>query len=170
MSNDGLLPSAHIERSILVIRGERVMLDADLADLYGVPTKALNQAVKRNPERFPQDFAFRLTKREKEQVVTNCDHLRKLRFSPVLPYAFTEHGALMLSSVLRSTAAVEVSIGVVRAFIQIREIAMSHRDLARRLNALESKYDVQFKVVFDAIRQLMGPPPRPPRPRIGFGQ
>jgi hypothetical protein len=144
------------------------LLDSGLAGLYGVPTKALNQAIKRNPDRFPRDFAFRLTRREKEEVVTNCDHLKRLKFSPVLPYAFTEHGALMLSSVLHSSAAVEVSIGVVRAFIQLREIAMSHHDLARRLAALESKYDAKFKDVFDAIRQLMQPPDRP-RPRIGFG-
>lgn len=168
MTTDTLLPSGRLDRSILWIRGQRVMLDADLASLYGVPTKALNQAVRRNSHRFPGDFAFRLTKAEKEEVVTNCDHLRRLKFSPTLPHAFTEHGTLMLSSVLKSPAAVAVSIQVVRTFIRLREIAGAHKDLARRLDALEAKYDAQFKVVFDAIRKLMEPP-EGPKPRIGFG-
>lgn len=99
------IPAERVERRILLIRGQRVMLDADLAELYGVPTKVLNQAVKRNSDRFPPDFMFRLTRREKDHVVTNCDHLRKLKFSPALPCAFTEHGALMLASVLNSRRA-----------------------------------------------------------------
>ncbi len=108
------IPPERIGRRILLIRGQRVMLDADLAELYRVPTKALNQAVKRNPARFPSDFMFRLTRREKQEVVTNCDHLRNLKFSPVLPSAFTEHGALMLASVLNSRRAVEVSVSFPR--------------------------------------------------------
>jgi hypothetical protein len=162
-----LIPIGRIARSILVIRGHRVMLDADLAELYGVRTKALNQAVKRNRERFPEDFMFRLTREEKDEVVTECDHLRRLRFSPVLPHAFTEHGAIMLASILNSPAAVYTSIQVVRAFIRLREAMASHKDLARKLEALEKKYDAQFKVVFDAIRRLMEPPPRPTA-KVGF--
>jgi hypothetical protein len=156
-----------IERAILLIRGQRVMLDADLAELYGVPTKALNQAVKRNPYRFPPDFMFRLTRREKREVVTYCDHLRRLKFSPALPWAFTEHGALMLANVLNSRRAVEVSVFIVRAFLKFRQMLASHRDLARRLNEMEKKYDAQFKVVFDAIRGLMKPDEKVRR-RIGF--
>ncbi|MBZ5563479.1 MAG: ORF6N domain-containing protein [Acidobacteriia bacterium] len=161
------MPPERIERAILLIRGRRVMLDADLAELYRVPTKALNQAVKRNPDRFPSDFMFRLTRREKQEVVTNCDHLQRLKFSPVLPSAFTEHGALMLANVLNSRRAVEVSVFVVRAFLKLREMLASNRELARRLDDMEKKYDAQFKVVFDAIRELMKPPPKPAA-KIGF--
>jgi len=156
-----------IERAILLIRGQRVMLDADLAELYGVLTKALNQAVKRNPDRFPPDFMFRLTRREKREVVTNCDHLRRLKFSPALPSAFTEHGALMLANVLNSRRAVEVSVFIVRAFLKLRAMLASNRELARRLDEMERKYDTQFKVVFEAIRGLMKPDQKPRR-RIGF--
>ncbi|MBM4141271.1 MAG: ORF6N domain-containing protein [Nitrospira sp.] len=156
-----------IERSILYISGQKVMLDTDLAELYSVPTKVLNQAVKRNRERFPDDFMFQLTKEEKEDVVTNCDHLKKLKFSPNLPYAFTEHGAIMLATVLNSPVAVQASIHVVRAFVRLRQMLASNVELARKLDALEKKYDAQFKVVFDAIRQLMAPP-EPKHRRIGF--
>lgn len=143
------------------------MLDADLALLYGVPTKALNQAVKRNPERFPEDFMFRLTAGEKAEVVTHCDHLQRLKFSPALPFAFTEHGALMLANVLKSPVAVQASIQVVRAFMRLREMMAANRSLARRIEALEMKYDRQFRVVFEAIRELMEPP-EPPSRGIGF--
>lgn len=156
-----------IERRILFIRGQRVMLDADLAELYAVPTKALNQAVKRNRDRFPPDFMFRLTRGEKQEVVTNCDHLERLKFSPVLPHVFTEHGALMLASVLSSPRAIEVSIFVVRAFVRMREVFASHADLARKITELENKYDARFKIVFDVLRKLMAPRAKP-RPRIGF--
>lgn len=115
------LTSTSIERRILLIRGQKAMLDTDLAALYGVPTKVLNQAVKRNRHRFPADFMFRLTEDEKAEVVTICDHLQKLKFSPVLPYAFTEHGAIMLASVLNSKKAVRISVYVVRAFVKLRE-------------------------------------------------
>jgi len=161
------IPAERIERRILLIRGQKVMIDADLAELYGVTTKRLNEQVKRNRERFPGDFMFRLTSREKVEVVANCDHLSNLKFSPVLPSAFTEHGALMLASVLNSRRAVEVSVFVVRAFVKLREVLASHRDLARRLDEMENKYDAQFKVVFDAIRELMKPPEKP-RHGIGF--
>jgi hypothetical protein len=143
------------------------MLDADLASLYGVSTRALNQAVKRNRERFPEDFMFRLTEAEKAEVITNCDHLRPLRFSPSLPHAFTEHGAIMLASLLNTRIAVQASVQVVRAFVRLREILATHKDLARELRELEKKYDAQFKVVFDAIRALMTPP-RLQQPGIGF--
>jgi len=167
MKTKSLMPIEKINSSILMLRGQKVMLDADLADLYRVPTKVLNQAVRRNKERVPRDFMFRLTKQEKNKVVTDCDHLRKLKFSPTFPYAFTEHGALMLASVLNSQVAIQVSIEVVRIFIRMREVVTAHKDLARRLDELERKYDGQFKVVFDAIRQLMKPVEPKPR-RIGF--
>lgn len=164
---ESIVPMERIERSILYISGQKVMLDTDLAELYSVPTKVLNQAVKRNRERFPDDFMFQLTKEEKEDVVTNCDHLKKLKFSPNLPYAFTEHGAIMLATVLNSPVAVQASIHVVRAFVRLRQMLASNVELARKLDALEKKYDAQFKVVFDAIRQLMAPP-EPKHRRIGF--
>ena len=156
-----------IVRAILSIRGEKVMLDSDLAELYGVETKALNQAVKRNLGRFPPDFMFQLTVTEKNEVVTNCDHLIQLKYSPSLPYAFTEHGALMLANVLNSERASQTSVQVVRAFVRLRQMLASNAELARKLAALENKYDAQFKVVFDAIRQLMSPPAKPKR-EIGF--
>ena len=137
-----------IERSIIFLRGQKVMLDADLAILYGIPTKALKQAVKRNLDRFPSDFMFELTEEEKNEVVTNCDHLTKLKFSPYLPYAFTEHGALMLANVLNSPKAVQVSVQIVRTFIRLREMLATHKDLALKLEEMEKKYDQQFKGVF----------------------
>ena len=169
VSRESIVPMESIERSIFFIRGQKVMLDADLAKLYGVPTKVLNQAVKRNIERFPLDFMFQLTKDEKDEVVTNCDHLKKLKFSPNLPYAFTEHGAIMLATILNSPVAVQASIQVVRAFVRLRQMLASNAELARKLNALEKKYDAQFKVVFDAIHQLTTPP-ESKHSRIGFLQ
>lgn len=160
-----------IETKILVIRGQKVMLDVDLAELYGVETKALNQAVKRNLERFPEDFMFRLTAAEKAEVVTNCDHLTKLKFSPVLPHAFTEHGALMLGNVLKSARAVEVSLMVVRAFVHMRELLSGHKELAQKLAQLERKvgaHDRAIAELINAIRELMAPAePKKKRP-IGF--
>ncbi len=162
-----LIPDERIERAIFVIRGQKVMLDADLAELYGVTTKRLNEQVKRNRDRFPDDFMFQLSTEEKVEVVANCDHLKKLKFSPVLPYAFTEHGAVMLAAVLNSPVAVEVSLQVVRTFIRLRELLANHKELAQKLMTLEAKYDSQFKMVFDAIRQLMVPPVKEKR-KIGF--
>jgi len=164
---EALVPVEVIEGKILLIRGQKVMVDADLAELYGVPTKVLNQAVKRNKKRFPIDFMFQLTQEEKYKVVTNCDHLKKLKFSPTLPYAFTEHGAIMLATILSSPIAVQASIQVVRAFVKLREMLTAHKDLARKLDKMEKKYDSQFKVVFDAIRQLMAPS-EPKSRKIGF--
>lgn len=164
-----LIPLERIENRILLLRGQKVILDADLAKLYGVTTKALNQAVKRNADRFPPDFTFQLTKEEKSELVTNCDRFRNLKHSQALPRAFTEHGALMLASVLKSRTAIDVSIQIVRTFIRLREVMNSHRDLALKLNALEQKYDSQFRVVFDAIRALMEPSAGVKR-RIGFAR
>ncbi len=163
----GLVPAERIERAILEIRGLRVMLDADLAALYGVSTKALNQAVKRNLDRFPATFMFRLTAEERREVVTVCDHLRNLKYTRALPQAFTEHGAIMLASVLKSRTAVVVSVRVVEAFVRLRHAAASHADLARKVDDLERKYDGQFRAVFDAIRRLMESPEER-RERIGF--
>jgi len=162
-----MIPYGRIEQAILFIRGRKVLLDHDLASLYAVTTKRLNEQVKRNRDRFPEDFMFQLSAEEKSEVVANCDHLRQLKFSPVLPYAFTEHGALMLASVLNSKIAVHTSVEVVRAFIRLREILMAHRELAARLDQLEGKYDSQFQQVFKAIRRLMMEPKKP-RQRIGF--
>ncbi|MBI3618549.1 ORF6N domain-containing protein [Candidatus Peregrinibacteria bacterium] len=163
-----LLPAERIERSILLIRGQKVIIDADLAALYGVSTKRFNEQVKRNKSRFPADFVFRLSPREKANVVANCDHLQKLKFSPGLPYAFTEHGALMAAGVLNTPAAIGVSIAVVRTFVRLRKLLASHADLAQKLDELEAKYDEPFKIVFDAIRQLMIPPVPSRRKKIGF--
>ncbi|MCL4233763.1 MAG: ORF6N domain-containing protein, partial [Deltaproteobacteria bacterium] len=156
-----LIPEPRVEELILELRRQRVLLDADLARLYGVTTKALNQAVKRNAERFPADFMFQLTADEKEEVVTNCDHLANLKYSASLPFAFTEHGALMAASVLNSPRAVDVSVAVVRAFVRLRMLMASHAELARKIANMEKKYDAQFKVVFDAVRRLMTPPATP---------
>jgi hypothetical protein len=145
------------------------MLDATLAELYGVQTKVLVQAVNRNRERFPEDFFFQLTKEEfdnlRSQIVTSSAGWGGRRYPP---YAFTEQGVAMLSSVLRSLRAVQVNIEIMRAFVRLREMLASHRELARRLDELEQRYDAQFKAVFDAIRQLMTPEPPPARRRIGF--
>ncbi len=167
MTNTSLIPVERIEHSILLIRGHKVMLDADLARLYGVTTKRLNEQVRRNRDRFPDDFMFRLTDAEKKEVVANCDHLKTLKFSPNLPYAFTEHGAVMLAAVLNSPVAVDVSIQIVKTFIRLREFLVSNKELAKKIEELEKKYDTQFKIVFDAIRQLMSAP-EPKKKKIGF--
>ena len=145
----------------------KVMIDSDLAEIYGVSTKRLNEQVKRNIERFPIDFMFQLKQEEKTKVVAICDHLAKLKYSPTLPYVFTEHGAIMEANVLNSPQSVEMSLFVVRVFVKLREMMMAHKDLERKLASLEQKYDAQFKVVFDAIRKLMTFEERPRR-KIGF--
>ena len=165
-----LLSAESVAHRILVIRAQKVMLDADLAELYDVPTKVLNQAVKRNAHRFPADFMFQLSKAEKSEVVTNCDYLARLKFSPVLPYAFTEHGALMLGNVLKSSRAIEVSLLVVRTFVQLREMLETHKELAAKLEELDRKvssHDQAIAGLINAIRQLMAAPEKPARP-IGF--
>ncbi len=159
-----------VARRIFIIRGQKVMLDADLAEMYGVTTKRLNEQVKRNIVRFPTDFMFQLGVDEKAEVVANCDHLAKLKFSSTLPNAFTEHGALMLGNVLKSDRAVEVSILIVRTFVQLREMLASHKELAAKLEALEKKiggHDQAIAGLIDAIRQLMTTPSASSRP-IGF--
>ena len=169
MKESLIVPEA-VENRILLIRGERVMIDADLADLFRVTTKALNQAVKRNQHRFPSDFMFQLTEDEKQELVTNCDHLEGLKFSRSLPYAFTEHGAIMLASVLNSRRAIEASLYVVRAFVRLRNLLASHKELAHKLNELEgriSKHDADIQTIVKAIRELMRPPDKP-RKQIGF--
>jgi len=162
-----LIQEEIVKERIYLIRGRKAMLDADLAVLYGVKTFRLNEAVKRNLRRFPDDFMFRLTESEKEEVIANCDHLKDLKFSPYLPRAFTEQGVAMLSSVLRSKRAIQVNVEIVRTFVRLRQLLASNAQLARKLEALEKKYDAQFKVVFDAIRQLMSPA-EPKKRKIGF--
>jgi ORF6N domain len=170
-----------IESRILTLRGQRVMIDADLAQLYGVETRTLNQAVKRNANRFPHDFMFQLTPQEKAEVITICDHLQKLKYSKALPFAFTEYGAVALANVLASSQAVEMGIYVVRAFVQLRQAASLHADLAKRLSQLELTTErleishdtfsrntrAQLRQVMDALKELMVPPEPHKRP-IGF--
>jgi ORF6N domain-containing protein len=162
--------TASIETHILLIRGQKVMVDSHLAELYRVPTKVFNQAVKRNLKRFPKDFMFQLTGKEmgilRSQFVTSSWGGRRTS-----PYAFTEQGVAMLSSVLNSERAVQVNIAIMRAFVKLREILTTHRDLAEKIEELEKKYrqhDVKIQAVFDAIRQMLQPPVSPRR-RIGFG-
>ena len=203
MSTDSnLIPAERIERRILLVRGQKVLLDFQLAELYEVETRTLNQAVRRNVERFPEDFVFQLTEAEVEQVMRSqfvtasslnssqivmspdetgsktgesasrmrsqtviASEKRNVRFRP---YAFTEQGVAMLSSVLRSPRAVQVNIAIMRTFVQLRQLLSSHADLAKKLASLESKYDQQFKAVFDAIRELMKPPTASQKREMGF--
>ena len=166
-NENSIIPVERIEHAILLIRGQKVMLDAELSMLYGVKTKVLLQAVKRNIERFPTDFMFQLTRDEfkilRSHFVTSSEWGGR-RYPP---YAFTEHGIAMLSSVLNSTRAIQVNIEIMRAFVKLRRILSSNAELAKELEALEKKYDAKFRVVFDAIRQLMAPP-KTKRHRIGF--
>lgn len=163
-----VVPGEGIQQWIYLIRGQRVILDRDLAVLYQIPTKALKQAVRRNRERFPNDFMFVLNKAElqfwRSQFVTSKEDRRGLRYAPM---AFTEQGVAMLSSVLNSSRAVRVNIAIMRAFVSLRQIVASSTQFAHKLGELEKKYDRQFKIVFDAIRQLMSPPPVKPKV-IGF--
>ena len=162
-----------IEKSIVLIRGQKVMLDRDLAELYEIPTKVLKQAVRRNIKRFPEDFMFVLTRQEfqdlrdlRSQFVTSSSP--KWGGARYEPMAFTEQGVAMLSSVLNSDRAIEVNIAIMRAFVRLREMLASHKDLKRKLAALEKKYDDQFKIVFEAIAELMTPPDETPKRKIGF--
>ena len=163
-----LVPRERIEQTILLIRGHNVMLDSDLAQLYGVTVGRLNEAVKRNEDRFPSDFMFQLTKAElehlKSQIAISSSTWGGRRHAP---YVFTEQGVAMLSSVLRGKRAIEVNIAVMRTFVRLREMISSNKVLARRLTDLEKKYDGQFRVVFEAIRKLMAEPATKSR-RIGF--
>ena len=168
-NNLNLIPARRIESAILMARGKRVLLDRDLAMLYGVETRVLNQAVRRNRARFPADFMYELTRSEilrMSQIVISPDGLGELKYSKSV-FAFTEQGVAMLSSVLNSPRAVQVNIEIMRAFVRLREILAANSDLSRKLAALESKYDGQFKVVFAAIRSLMVEKKQPKR-EIGF--
>jgi len=158
-----------IERKIYLVRGQKVMLDSDLAELYGVTTKRLNEQVRRNADRFPGDFMFQLSSNEFESLRSQIATLKQGRgqHRKYLPSVFTEHGALMAASVLNTPRAVEVSLYVVRAFVRLREMIASHEDLVRKLDELEKKYDGQFHVVFETIRQLMIREEKPKR-KIGF--
>ena len=169
-----LIPVEVIEQRILFVRGQKVILDADLAGLYGTTTKRLNEQVKRNRGRFPEDFMFQLTQKEKAEVVAICDHLAKLKFSPVLPNAFTEHGAIMAASVLNTEKAIQISVFVVRAFVKLRGMLSTHKELAHKLAELERQFqshDESIRSLVVAISQLMASPepePEPPKEGIGF--
>jgi len=180
-----LIAVQQVEQTILLIRGEKVMLDVDLAALYEVSTKALNQAVKRNDERFPPDFMFQLTWDEAKElksffVTTDSTAGDESRSQNVTlkrggnikfrPYAFTEQGVAMLSSVLRSERAAQVNIEIMRAFMRMRQVLSAHAELTRKIDIIEKRYDTQFKMVFDAIRQLMAPPSKPKIGKIGFAR
>ena len=162
-----LIPAEIIEKKILLIRGEKVMLDADLAELYGVEVKHLKRQVRRNIDRFTEDFMIQLSKEEYDSLRRHFGTLKRGAHSKYLPYAFTEQGVAMLSSVLNSERAIKVNIEIMRAFVRLRRMLASHAELARKLDALEKKYDAQFRVVFDAIRELMKPP-EPKKRQIGF--
>ena len=164
------VPAEIIEQKIYLIRGHKVMLDADLAKLYAVETKAFNQAVKRNIERFPEDFMFQLSVEEFQSLRSQIVTFTKGRgqYPKYRPYAFTEQGVAMLAAVLKSDRAVQVSVAIVRVFVKLRQLLASHADLLRRLDEMEQRYDEQFRIVFDAIRKLMTPEPVPPKQRIGF--
>jgi hypothetical protein len=166
-----LVPQERIGRRILFIRGQKVLVDADLAELYGVPTEALNQAVKRNRMRFPEDFMFRLDEQEKEEVITNCDHLGALKFSRLPPLVFTEQGVAMLSSVLRSPRAVAMNIEIMRAFVRLRLFIGSHEKLAKRLKQLEGRtneHGAHIERIYGLLEELVNPPEPPKKRRIGF--
>jgi hypothetical protein len=169
MTQIALISSENLASPILVIRGQKVMLDSDLAALYGVETKVLNQAVRRNIERFPADFMFQLTSDEAERLRSQSVTSKSGRGGRrTAPYAFTEQGVAMLSSVLSSPSAIRVNIEIMRVFVRLRQMATSNADLARKLNALERKYDGQFKIVFAAIRELTESPIKKRSRRIGF--
>jgi hypothetical protein len=159
--------AVQVERRIFLVRGQKVMLDFDLAELYGVETRALKQAVRRNFDRFPADFMFELSAAEIKNLVSQTVIPTRGKLGGATPMAFTEQGVAMLSSVLRSSRAVQVNIAIMRTFVRLREMLLSNAELARKLAALENKYDAQFKVVFDAIRELMLPPV-PRQRKIGF--
>ena len=164
MPSNSLVTPELIERTILALRGHKVLLDSDLAAMYGVETKVLNQAVKRNLERFPEDFLFQLIPKEAEFLRSQTVTLKSGRGShrKYLPYAFTEQGVAMLSSVLRSPQAVQVNIEIMRAFVRLRQMLEQNAELARKLEVLEQKYDGQFKIIFDAIRELTAASKKPP--------
>jgi hypothetical protein len=156
---------------LITLREKPIIIDADLAKLYGVQTRALNQAIRRNMERFPQDFMFQLTAKEKTELITNCDHLQNLKFSKSLPYAFTEHGALMAANVLNSKEAIKMSVFIIRAFINLREELLTNLTIQKRLATIEKtlmEHDQALWDVYQKLIPLLQPPPDDPKPRIGF--
>ncbi len=165
-----IVPVGKIQQRILLIRGVKMMIDADLAVFHSVPTRRLNEQVKRNRARFPVDFMFRLTADEKREVIASCDHLANLEYPKVLPYAFSEHGAIMAASVLNSERGVEVSVFVVRAFVKLRQAIAGHAESARKISQLERRladHDKQIVVLVKAIKQLASPAPVSRKRRIG---
>lgn len=162
-----LVSMREVSHLIVIIRQQRIMLDSDLAKLYGVTTKALNQAVKRNQKRFPEAFMFQLTPMEIESLRSQFVTSKTRGGRRYLPYAFTEHGAIMAANILNSDRAISMSVEVVRAFIRLRQLTLSVEELATKVDALEKKHEGKFKVIFEAVRQLMEPP-EPPKRRIGF--
>ena len=164
----GLIPIEVVERRIFLIRGHKVMLDRHLAELYRVKPIALRQAVKRNASRFPADFVMQLSKNEADALVSQNVIPSRRSFGGSLPYTFTEQGVAMLSSVLHSERAALVNVAIMRTFVRLRQILTSNKQLADRMLAMEQKYDRKFKIVFDTLKQLMEPPPDPPRSPIGF--
>ncbi len=164
-------PSVTLESLIHEIRGEKVILDSDLARIYGVATKRLNEQVKRNFMRFPEDFCFKLTAEEKQQLVANCDHLKQIKFSKTLPYAFTEHGALMAANVLNSAEAVKMSVHIVRAFIKQRELIASQAEILKKLAQMDAKllkHDEALRMIWRDLQPLLTPASQSPKPEIGF--
>ena len=164
-------PAKPLDSMILTIRGHKVLVDADLADIYGVPTRRLNEQVKRNADRFPGDFLFQLTVSEKQEVVANCDHLARLKFAKTLPWAFTEHGAIMAAMVLNSSQAVAMSVYVVRAFILMREQLVANAAVLKRLAEIDKtllQHDSALRDIYRKLLPLLQPPPMPPKRRIGF--
>ena len=175
--NINMIPDEVITNKVFFIRDHRVMVDNDMAELYGVTTKRLNEAVKRNSSRFPVDFMFQLTMKEKEELVANCDHLKKLKFSPYLPYAFTEHGAVMLASVLNSERAISVNIQIVRIFNKMREMMLLHKDLLLEMQKMNNKltdHDDKILLIFEYLKQFeeskIQELEQQNRPKIGFKQ
>lgn len=162
-----IVAAERIQKCILLIRNKKIILDRDLAVLYDVETKALNQAVRRNIKRFPADFMFQLTKVEKKQLVTNCDRFAPLKHSTSMPHAFTEQGVAMLSSVLNSERAINVNIAIMRTFVKLREIIGSNELLRRKIESMERKYDEQFKAVFEVLGKMLAEPEKPKKP-FGF--
>lgn len=164
------MPDEEVTNRILLIRNKRVIIDRDMADLYGVTTKRLNEQVKRNAKRFPPDFMFQLNIKEKEKVVANCDHLKNLKFSPGLPFVFTEYGAVMLAGVLNSERAIQMNIQIVRIFSRMLEMLLTNKEILMKLEQLEKKvsgHDENIQIIFQALKRLIGEP-QEPRRRIGF--
>ena len=162
-----IVPAEIIQQRIFLFRKQKVMLDRDLAELYGVTTKHLNRQVKRNRERFPKEFMFQLTRKERDELVPIWYQFKTMKHSYSLPYAFTEHGILMLSSVLHSKRAIRVNIQIMKTFVKLRKILLNYKAVRRKIETMEKKYDHQFRIVFDAIRKILVEEEKPKR-QIGF--